>query len=504
LDQILYPYFLADVREGRLDEARARELVGCFTVKMSEIVPVFSKQVTRFHGGMFSGQVVVVGGMDRTGADATNDLTWMFLDAVEELRMRQPNYHARFHSGSPSEYVERVATMLRDGSGAPSLMNDDVVVPMLADRGTDLEDARDYSPVGCVEPVASGASFASTDAALVNLALPLEWALGSKRGGARTPPTSDLGSLDAVVDSLRIQVDHLVDLLMADLQAVERANATWHPTPLTSMLLRGCLDNGIDSTAGGATYTASGVQGVGVADVADSLAAIDAVVFRQRLCSLAELVAALRADFEGYSSLRGHLLKAPKYGNDDPAVDRFADQAMGIFVDSLSRYTNTRGGPYFAGFYSVTAHVAFGESTGALPCGRRADAPLANGLSPASGTDRRGPTAVLNSAAGLDLGRLARNGINLNLKLDRTSLGGSDGAQAVAGLMQGYFQQGGMQVQMNVLDPGTLIEARDHPDRYPWLLVRVSGYSAYFNDLSPEMKQEIIDRSQHCGQPART
>ncbi len=308
LDQILAPYWEADRAAGRLDEAGLRELVGCFTVKMSEIVPVFSRRLTRFHGGMFNGQTVVVGGTDRQGADATNELTWAFLDAMDELRMRQPNYHARLHPDSPPAYVERLAGMLRRGSAAPSLMNDAAVVPMLVARGTSLEDARDYSPVGCIEPVACSASFASTDAALVNLALPLEWALGVQPGGAPGPRPETIHTLEELMDAYGRQLDFLVDQLIADLQVIERANARFHPTPLTSMLLRGCMESGVDSTAGGAVYNCSGVQGIGVPDVADSLAAVNEVVFRRRLATMEGLQRALRAQrLQGtLTGSRGH------------------------------------------------------------------------------------------------------------------------------------------------------------------------------------------------------
>jgi formate C-acetyltransferase len=500
LDQILYPYFKADMDSGRIDEQRARDLVGCFTVKMSEIVPVFSKRITAFHGGIFNGQTVVVGGVDREGRDATNGLSWLFLDAMDALRMRQPNYHARIHACSPKDYTRRIAGMLRDGSGAPSLMFDETVVPMLEKRGMTLEDARDYSPVGCVEPVSCGATFGSTDAALVNLALCLERALGMKKGGVRTRSVETCGGIGEIVDLFRQQVKHLTEGLVQDLAALEKANADFHPTPLTSMLLRGCMESGIDSTGGGAIYNASGVQGVGVADVADSLAAIEDVVFKRRICDMNTLITALKSDFKGFETIRGHLLKAPKFGNDNPVADRFAGVAMKIFSDALGRYVNTRGGPYLAGFYSVTAHQAFGEKTGALPSGRLSGRPLANGLSPSNGMDRFGPTALLNSVTGLDLKNHARNGINVNLKFNRTTLDGEQGLTGLESLIKGYSASGGMQFQINVMDPAVLREAMANPDSHPWLLVRVSGYSAYFNDLSPAMKQDILDRTeQACG-----
>jgi len=486
LDQLLYPYYRGDLEAGRIDEQGARDLIGCFTVKMSEIIPVFSRRITRFHGGLFNGQVVTVGGVDREGRDATNPLTWIFLDAMDRLRMRQPNYHARLHRGSPPAYVRRVASMLCRGSAAPSLMNDEVVIPMLADRGASLPDARDYSPVGCVEPVACGATFGSTDAALVNLPLCLERALRDA-----------CDSSEQLVASYRRQVERLVDELVQDLHAVERANARMHPTPLTSMMLRGCMEQGRDASAGGARYNGSGVQGVGVADVADSLTAVQDVVFGRGVCDMATLRRALVRDFVGFEALRGHLLRAPKYGNGDEGADGMARTVARVFAESLARHENSRGGAYWAGFYSVTAHRAFGEVVGALPCGRRAGRPLASGLSPANGAERLGPTASLGSVAALEAGRWARNGVNVNLKLDGATLAGEVGARALAGLVRGYFAQGGMQLQVNVIDPALLREARDRPGRHPHLLVRVSGYSAYFDDLSPQMKQEIIERTEH-------
>jgi formate C-acetyltransferase len=499
LDQVLYPYYRADIEAGRTNDARARELVGCFTVKLSEIIPVFSRRITRFHGGLFNGQVVVVGGRDRGGNDATNALTWMFLDAMDALRMRQPNFHVRIHSKSPKRLVERVAGMLRDGSGAPSLMNDDVVVPMLVRRGMTRADALDYSPVGCVEPVACGRTFGSTDAALLNIALCLERALGTAKGEAAPGAAERCASLEDVISLFAREVRRLVDDLVLDLKAIERANAAFHPTPLTSMLIAGCIESGTDSTAGGALYNASGVQAVGVIDVADSLAAIGQVVFEDGAFGMAEVLNAVRRDFEGRGAVHGRLLRAPKFGNDDQRADRLADRVMGIFSDALAGHQNTRGGPYLGGFYSVTAHAAFGRMTGALPSGRRRGRPLASGLSPSNGLDRLGPTASLNSAASLDLLGKARNGCTVNLKLDGSCLRGNEGTRALAGLVRGYFKRGGMQVQTNVLDPGVLAKARDDPQSHPWLVVRVSGYSAYFNDLSPEMKQEIIDRSSHGG-----
>lgn len=516
LDQILWPYYERDLAEGRLDRDGAFELLGCYAVKLCEIVPVFSRRATRFHGGLFNGQVVVVGGTDRQGKDATNELTYLFLDLMDRLRTRQPNYHARMHPGSPPAYRMRIARALGAGSVSPALYNDAVIVPALRSRGMSEEDARDYATVGCVEPVAAAKSFLSTDAALFNLPLCLELAMnrgrrfgGWRRLGAPTPAAQACRSTEELIALLRIQLEFAIARLLDDLSMIEEANARWHPTPLTSMLLDGCLAAARDATVGGALYNGSGIQGVGVVEVGDSLAALEAVVFRTQRASLAEVLRACREGFRGHEALHARLRNAPKYGNDDPLADGFVAQVMTLFNACLAGKVNTRGGDYAAGFYSVTAHQAFGEVVGALPSGRVAGAAFSSGLSPTNGVDRAGPTAALRSAAGLPL-HLARNGVNFNLKLDPWVAADTDGTHRLQGLIDGGFAAGCMQMQVNVLSPDVLIDARNHPGRYPGLLVRVSGYSAYFDDLSPEMKQEIIDRTLHlraaaaCGPPATT
>jgi len=503
LDQVLGPFYQRDVAAGILDPAAAFELLGCFALKLCEIVPAFSRRGTRFHGGLFNGQVLVVGGTDRDGNDATNEVTYLFLELMDRLRTRQPNYSARLHRGSPPAYRLRAAAALARGAASPALYNDEVIVPLLESRGMSAQDARDYANVGCVEPVSAGRSFLSTDAALFNLPICLELALNCgrrfgarKRIGVATPPADHCVSIDELVENFRLQVAAGVDRLLFDIAAVERVNTKWHPTPLTSMLVQGCMANGRDASAGGATYNGSGLQGVGVVEVGDSLAAIDHVVFRQRKATLAEVVEACRAGFQGHETLRARLRNAPKYGNDDPLPDGYVGRAMEIFQACFAGKLNTRGGRYVAGFYSVTSHVAFGEKVGALPSGRMAKEPFSSGISPANGMDRRGPTAVMRSAAALPL-HLAHNGVNFNLQLAPWIVSGNDGARTLQTLIDGGFASGCMQMQINVYDPKLLIEARDHPGRYPGLLVRVSGYSAYFDDLSPEMKEEIIRRTLH-------
>jgi pyruvate formate-lyase/glycerol dehydratase family glycyl radical enzyme len=501
LDQILWPYYQQDRAAGLIDRGSAFELLACFAAKLSEVVPGFSHRLTRLYSGLSNGQALIVGGQDRLGNDATNELTSLFLEVMARVPTRQPNYHARIHQHSPASYRTNIADALACGSTSPAVYNDEVIIPTLQQRNIPLADARDYSTVGCVEPAVGGRSFFSTDAALFDLGICLELALNQgrqfghwRRGGAATPSAESCASIEAVFELFRLQVAHVCRSMLRDLQFIELGNARLHPTPLSSSLVDGCIESGRDLTQGGAVYNASGIQGVGAVEVGDSLAAIEMVVFEQRAASMADVVTACRHNFRNDPALRARLRSAPKFGNDHPLPDRWVGRVMEAFAEILRPQKNTRGGAYAAGFYSLTIHQVFGEHVGALPCGRLRGEPFSSGISPQNGADRKGPTAVFGSVAKLPL-HLAENGVNLNLKLPPWLVAGKDGAMLLANLIAGAFTSGCMQAQVNVLDAKTLEEARNHPGRYPNLLVRVSGYSAYFDDLSPELKQEIIDRT---------
>jgi pyruvate formate-lyase/glycerol dehydratase family glycyl radical enzyme len=501
MDRYLYPLYRKDVKRGVLTRAGAKEIIAAFSIKMSEIIPVFSRHITKFHGGMFNGQVVTVGGVDAAGRDATNDLSYIFLEIMDELRMRQPNYHARVHAKSPQRYMEKIYAILARGSNSPALYNDDVIIPTMVGHGYSIEDARDYTAVGCVEPVSQGKSFSSTDAALLNVPVCLEMALNRGRRfgsvvrtGPKSKPVSKMTSMDDVTGAYEAQLRSMTQKLVRDLQAVERANAKHHPTPLTSMLLDDCLAKGVCSTAGGARYNFSGVQNTAPIDTGDALAAIERVVFIEKKIALPALVRILKENIRD-TTWHSYLRRLPKYGNDIEEADRWSVYVIREYTRLLEEMgLNTRGGRYVPGLYSVTAHEAFGRVTGALPNGRRKGEPFTSGVSAENGMDRNGPTALINSTNRIDFTRIA-NGVNYNLKFDSHTLRGRTGLSAMASLIRTYFRRGGMQVQINVVDPTVLVEARDHPQRHPNLLVRVSGYSAYFNDLTPAMKEEIIRRS---------
>jgi formate C-acetyltransferase len=501
LDQYLRPLYERDLAAGSLTPPQAKTLIAAFCIKMSEIIPVFSAHLTNFHGGMFNGQVVTVGGTDRNGHDATNELSYLFLEVVDALRMRQPNFHARLHSSAPDTYRLKVTRMLADGANTPALYNDDTIVETLQKHGYTIQDARDYTAVGCVEPVCQGKSFSSTDAALLNTPLVLELALNQGRRfgspvrtGAKTPPASRLRTMTDVKAAFQNQLQTMLKKMITDLKAVELANRRLHPTPLTSMLLDGCLESGRCATAGGAAYNFSGVQCVGPVDTGDALHSIEKAVFVDGRFSMEQLVALLKDNLSDPHH-KAYLNRIPKFGNDDARVDQWTGYVIDTFVDTLNAFSpSTRGGRYTTGLYSVTAHEYFGRVTGALPHGRPKGAAFASGIAPLNGQDRLGPTALLNSMNRIDFTRVA-NGINFNLKFAPHTLSGQTGKQALSSLIRTFFRRGGMQVQINVLDPSVLIAARDNPALYPNLMVRVSGYSAYFNDLAPAVQEEIIQRT---------
>jgi pyruvate formate-lyase/glycerol dehydratase family glycyl radical enzyme len=500
VDQYLFPLLQAEREQGLFDANFTRELIAALCIKLSEVIPLFSARATKYLSGLPSGQALTLGGIDQQGQDASNELTYLFLDVLESVKTRQPNWHARISHTSRPNYLTRLFDIIKAGGGSPALYNDDAIMPAMGKRQADPGLLWDYGTVGCVEPAIQGISFTSSDAALVNVAINLELVLGGGKAllgdkSRRRPYLDNIHCIDDLLEVLRQRVDQQIDGLKYNLDQLEIANANYFPTPFSSLTVQGCLESATDLTEGGATYNASGIQGVGIADVADSLAVIDALVFTSEQHTLEDVANACACNFENLEMLRAQALKIPKFGNDDPAVDIYMEKVTEIFDKSVSRHTNTRGGRWMPGFYSMTCHRGFGELTSALPSGRLAGESLADGLAPSDGSDRLGPTASLNSVASLDHQRFG-NGINLNLKFDSNTLKGNKGRDLLGALVKGYFNQGGMQVQVNVLDVAVLQAARAHPEKYRNLLVRISGYSAYFVDLTPAMQQEIINRTQ--------
>ncbi len=505
LDQLLWPTYQADVEAGRLTGEEALELLQCFYIKVSHSIPLFDADVSLAFAGMTAFANAVVGGMDAQGRDATNPVSYLAVEAMRRVNTQQPNFGVRLHSGSPAEFLDAVTQAMATGLRNVQFFNDEAIVPALVNRGIPPEEARNYGIIGCVEPAVPGVSFTSSDAALLNLGLCLELALNNGRGRLFTDQLGQLTGdphrftcIEEVIRAYRQQVAYLVGLMVQALDVLAEVHAWLKPKPFISATTGDCLERGLDLTQGGARYDFTGVQGVGAATVGDSLAALDVLVFREGHVTMDELLAALDADFEGHESLRQMLVNwAPKYGNDEEAADRFTRLAAGIYCQEVEKHLNPRGGRYQPGLYSVTTHVALGLAVGATPDGRRAGMPLSQGISPVQGRDRKGPTAAIKSAARLNH-ILASNGSAFNQKLNPTFLRGGKGVGALAGLLRGYFQLGGMQLQWNLVDQEMLQAAQERPEDYRDLIVRVSGYSAFFTDLERVVQNDIITRMEHA------
>lgn len=503
IDQILGPFFDADLASRRIDRKRATELVGCFFLKMGDHHPLAPAASEAILGGASTGQVVTVGGMKPDGTDAVNELTYLMLDLSAVLALREPNMYARFHAHSSQRYRKAVVESLYINGAAPALYQDEPVIEALIFHGVKRKDARDYGIVGCVEPCPSGRSMSSTGSIPFNLAAVLELALNNgvfrisgKQIGPATGRLSDFISFDEFYAAFDKQLHFMVGMAVAGNNAFARAHATLHPSPLLSGVIRGTMESGRDVTCGGAMYNSSGVGIIGFADVADSLNAIRELVFEKGLVTPKELQAALAADFEGHEKTLALLRrKAGKYGTDDSRADQTAKNLTEWVVTNFDRYENPRGGRYHVGYWSLTMHTGFGAFIGALPNGRRKGVSLASGSTPVSGVARNGPTASLASTRKLP-NKLLANGMANNHKFSRSLLAKPEKRLLLEKLIRGYFKQGGMQVQFNIHDKQTLLDAQADPEQYRDLLVRVSGYSAYFCDLSREMQNEIITRTE--------
>ncbi|MGD9610820.1 MAG: formate C-acetyltransferase/glycerol dehydratase family glycyl radical enzyme [Desulfovibrionaceae bacterium] len=501
-DQYLFPYLLAD---KAITTEKAQELLDLLFIKFNEINKVRDEGSTKAFGGYPMFQNLIVGGVDRQGEDATNPLSYMCLQATANTRLYQPSISIRVHSETPRALYEKAAEVTRLGLGMPAYYNDRFIIPALLSRGLTREDARDYGIIGCVEPQVGGKTEGWHDAAFFNIAKVLELTLNNgvdPLSGARLgPETGDLttfATYDDLMAAYRAQMAYDVRLLVISDNAVDTAHGQRAPLPFLSSLVDDCIAKGKSLQEGGAHYNFTGPQGVGVANVADSLAAIRKLVYEDKAVSLAELKQALATDFAGVEgeTLRQMLLnRAPKYGNDEPYADEIAHEGALVYCKEVEKYTNPRGGTFQPGLYPVSANVPLGAVVGATPDGRKAGAPLADGVSPVSGMDHSGPTASVKSVTKLDH-VIASNGTLLNMKFHPNALKDEQGVSNLIAVTETLFNGGGTHIQYNVISKETLTDAQDHPDSYRGLVVRVAGYSAFFTSLDRSIQDDIISRTE--------
>jgi formate C-acetyltransferase len=501
IDQILAPYYDADLGANRITASEARELLSLLFLKTNEIWNILEEAFVPGGEGTEgkTTQNATVGGMGPDGTDATCAISYVGMDAYADIRTVQPNFGVRLSPDAPAAFVARAIRYALDGV-AMHLFNDAVIVGSLVAGGHAVEDARDYGVVGCLEPNAQGKTFGSTFAVQISGLKCLELGLSNgvdtitgRPASIETGDPAEFRCFEDVWQAYHRQLSHFLDQAEKGMAALDQAIAEVLPSPLASAMIDGPMDSGLDVTRGGAIYNSTGVQLIGFANVADSLTAIRKGVFENGGVSMEKLVRHLTNNWEDAETARTHLLhKLPKYGNDDAEADAMAARVLEHFCDEVLKRKNYRGGSFWPGVFSVGFHVAMGTLAGASADGRRAGEVLGNGITPAEGRAKTGPTALLKSVARMPVGR-SHNGTNLNMRFNPRWLR----AETLVSLVKTYFQLGGAQVQFNMIDTDTLRNAQRHPEAYRDLVVRISGYSALFTELSPVAQEEIISRMEY-------
>jgi len=516
-DQYLYPFYKKDLMEGRITREDALELIKCFLIKMNTLNKVRPWSETRYKSGYPMFMTVTLGGQTRDGADATNELTYLFLDALAETKLPQPTIIVRVHSKTPEELLTHAAkALIRHGGGLPAFFSDEVIIPALMNIGIPLEDARDYAIVGCSEAVVPGKSLSFTGGdCYFNLLKILEITLNggcNPRTGrclCRTKDPEDIKSMEELLEEFRKQLTYYARFIVPLTSITSATDAELNPTPFASSLIDHRIELGKDISEGwgpNAKYSHTIIQAHGIANVANSLYVIEELVFRRRIITLKELRDILLSNWEGYlgERLRRVALELPKYGNDFDEVDKYAALISRIFYDEVvRRYRPWRGGVFGISLQGLTANVPEGEVTGATPDGRLAGEPLADNASPHAGTDRKGITAVFKSVAKIDH-LLFVNGNILNVKLHPTALLDENGNiddkrvfKFIQLLRTFLIDLKGFQVQFNIVSADVLKAAQKEPQKYTNLIVKVAGYSAYFVTLDRRLQDQIIARAEH-------
>lgn len=508
-DQYMYPFYERDLKNGVATREQCQELIENFHIKIWDMNKVRDHiSINIFANGGIGGPALTVGGIKKDGTDGTNDITFMVLDAVAHTRIPTPWTAVRLHANTPKELLIKTANLIRLGLGEPKIFNDDVTIPAMISNGRTVEDARDYQVVGCVEPDATGKEYGWHDAAYFNCNKVLELAINhgcNMQDGVKIGPDTggleEFTSFDQVLESYDKQMEYWCDLMIGMLNKLDIVHQEIKPLPFLSNLLEGCVANGKDATQGGAKYNFSGPQGVGVGSVGDGLSTIKQLVFEEKKVTGQELLDAVKANWEGHEKLYAYINsdKVHHYGNDDDYADMLAKFGIETYCKHINGKPTAHGGHFQAGVYSVAVNVALGLNQYASVEGRKAWEPISDCMG-ATHTlccphDIKGPSAICNSVTKIDHS-LAGNGTLLNWKFSPSALDGDAGRDHLVSLLETYVQKKGMHSQFTVASKETLLDAQKHPEEYTDLLVRVAGYSAYFVELSKELQDDIIGRTE--------
>lgn len=503
MDQYLYPYYQMDKDAGTWNEEFAQELLDNLFIRFNEVdrVPNVPVNASTYVNANSMSEMVIVGGQDKRGNDATNLLTYLFFAAQKDTGFPMPAFGVRLHSKTPRKLLLEIVSLAKTSCGKPSMFNDEVIIDSLLKDGVSLEDARDYGVIGCVEPAPSGNSFTWCNAAMLNLAKCLELALFNGTDPMSGKKVNDITHVDEsstfeeIVEAYKKQVEYYVFHMVVMLNNLDKIQAENIPIPYVSSIMDDCVENGMDITLGGAKYNYVGPQGIGLADVADSLLAIKNAVFEEHKYSLEEIKAAMLNDHSDERMHQYLLNMCRKFGNDDPEVDEFTRTIGEHYCSLFKGLRNRRNGSYRPGLYSVAGHVALGNAAGALPDGKKRYQSLAHGVSPVYGSAKNGMLAIFNSVGRLDLA-MSPNGTSLNPNIHPTLLKTREDEEKMADVLRRFVDEKIMHLCFNVVTEETLRDAQQHPEKYRSLVVRISGYCAFFVELSYDIQMDVIRR---CG-----
>ncbi|MDR3188699.1 MAG: glycyl radical protein [Prevotellaceae bacterium] len=503
LDQHLYPFYRAETEAGTLTRDQAVELLEAFWVKFNNHPSPPKIGVTAEESSTYTDFCLInLGGLTADGKDAVNEVSFILLDVIEEMRLLQPSSMVQLSRQNPDSFIDRAVKITKTGFGQPSIFNTDAIVAELVNQGKTPEDARNGGASGCVESGAFGAE-SYILCGYFNLPKILEVTLHDgydprtkKQIGLHTGKTSELKTYPQLLEAFKRQVQHFAEIKIKGNNAIEKIFMAHMPTPFLSLIIDDCVARGMDYIQGGARYNTSYIQGVGMGTTTDSLTALKVHVYDEQSISLTDFADALVKNFEGYDDLLYRLLyKTPKYGNDDDRADDQLMDVFSIYANAVNGHTSPRGAAYRINLLPTTCHVYFGKVMHASPDGRKAGLPVSEGISPVQGADKKGPTSVVKSAAKID--QLHTGGTLLNQKFSPAFFEDDTAIRKVSGLVRSYFRMDGHHIQFNVITAGTLREAQRHPEKYQGLIVRVAGYSDYFNDLGADLQDEIIRRTEH-------
>ena len=502
LDQHLYPFYEKGLADGTLTKEEAKELLQAFWIKFNNQPAPPKVGVTAEESATYTDFALInTGGVKADGSDAVNELSYLILDVVEEMRLTQPSSMVQISKKTPDRFLKRAVEIIRTGFGQPSVFNTDEIIQELLRQGKLIQDARNGGASGCVETGAFGKeSYILTG--YFNMPKVLEITLNNgldprtgKKIGLETGDPAEFSSFDELFEAFRKQLNYFVDIKIKGNNIIERLYAERLPVPFLSLLIADCIAKGKDYNDGGARYNTDYIQGVGLGTTTDSLTAIKYNVFDKRHITMKELLEILKVDFNRYENFRQRLLnKTPKYGNDEDYADQFMKAIFEVYFDAIDGRPNTKGGHYRINLLPTTVHIYFGKVVGATPDGRKAGEPLSEGVSPVQGADRKGPTAVIKSVAKID--HVRTGGTLLNQKFTPQLLADETGIDKLAQLIRTFFKLDGHHVQFNVISSDMLRDAQKHPERYRNLIVRVAGYSDYFVDLGVDLQNEIIKRTE--------